>query len=710
MIFVTPRKTHPLLKQVRVQRRSKTMHKIYLPFLSLLLCSWSLSAQIQPKSIQIVRDFFGVPHIFAKTDAEVAYGLAWAHCEDDFETVQTCFLASKGLLGRVMGKDGAAIDFVVQLIRARALVDSLYSKQISPEYNRLLEGYAAGFNAFARAHPREVRHKALIPITPRDMAVYGVLQLFVFTGGDGAIQSILGNKVPMAAMPKADGSNAYAFNSRKTKDGQTYLAINSHQPWEGIVAWYEAHLCSEEGLNIIGALFPGAPHILSGVNEYLGWAHTVNNPDKLDIYELEINPNNRLQYRFDGKWLPLEERRIKLRLKVAGIPIAVHKKAWYSVHGPVLKNKKGMFAIRSTGMFDIRALEEWFRMNKARNFTEFYAALNMGAIPGFNVVYADRYDTIFYLSNAKLPVRNAGFDWKHTLPGNTSRALWTEFQPIKNLPQILNPKSGYLFNSNNTPFNASAAADNIPQSRIDPTMGYELWENNRSERFMELIAPLDKIDYQDFKRIKYDQQLPAKLSYAVQFDSLFGLDSKKYPEAAPVLDIVKAWNRRSEITNTSATVFMVMAKYVVIKYKIPDIYTFKKLTVPEIIDAAEYTRKYMMRQFGRMDVPLGDYQKLVRGKLELPLSGAPDNIAAIYSMDYKKGKVKGVVGDCYIELVRFTPEGPVIESVNVYGASSRPGSPHYADQAPLFVSFKTKPMTLKRSEVFAKAERVYHPE
>ena len=173
---------------------------------------------------------------------------------------------------------------------------------------------------------------------------------------------------------------------------------------------------------------------------------------------------------------------------------------------------------------------------------------------------------------------------------------------------------------------------------------------------------------------------------------------------------MKAWDRRSEITNTSATVFMVMAKYVVIKYKIPDIYTFKKLTVPEIIDAAEYTRKYMMRQFGRMDVPLGDYQKLVRGKLELPLSGAPDNIAAIYSMDYKKGKVKGVVGDCYIELARFTPEGPIIESVNVYGASSRSGSPHYADQVPLFVSFKTKPMTLKRSEVFAKAERVYHPE
>ncbi|WP_448980029.1 penicillin acylase family protein, partial [Klebsiella pneumoniae] len=115
---------------------------------------------------------------------------------------------------------------------------------------------------------------------------------------------------------KTAGSNAFAFNSAKTTDGDVYLDINAHQPLEGPVAFYEAHLCSEEGWNILGANFPGAPSILHGVNENLGWAHTVNNPDKLDVYQLEINPNNKLQYKFDGNWETLEEKSAPLKVKI----------------------------------------------------------------------------------------------------------------------------------------------------------------------------------------------------------------------------------------------------------------------------------------------------------------------------------------------------------------------------------------------------------
>lgn len=125
---------------------------------------------------------------------------------------------------------------------------------------------------------------------------------------------------------KPGGSNAYAFNSGKTKDGNTYLNINAHQPLDGPVSWYEAHLCSNEGWNISGALFPCSPVVLLGCNENLGWAHTVNNPDKLDVYQLEINPANKLQYKFDNEWLTLEEKQVKLHVKMAGIPITVNEK------------------------------------------------------------------------------------------------------------------------------------------------------------------------------------------------------------------------------------------------------------------------------------------------------------------------------------------------------------------------------------------------
>ncbi len=679
----------------------------------LLLCVLSafplaIFCQIIPAHIDIVRDSFGVPHIFAKTDAEVAYGLAWAHCEDDFETLQTCFLAAKGLLGQVKGKDGAGIDYVVQAIRARELAVEKYNT-LSPDFQRLLEGYCAGFNRFAATHPKEVLHKKLAPITPLDMTTFGVLQLFVFTGGDGALQSILAGETALAQLPAVHGSNVYAFNSHKTKDGQTYLNINSHQPWEGIVAWYEAHLCSEEGLNIIGGLFPGAPCILHGCNEYLGWAHTVNNPDKLDVYQLEINPKNDLQYRFDNQWLTLEEDNIPLKVKIRGVKIKVHKKAWWSVYGPAFRNKKGTFAIRSSGMFDVRALEEWYRMNKARSFSAFYKILKMEAIPGFNLVYADRYDTIFYISNGKIPIRNAGYDWAQTLPGNTSKTLWTTFHPLEDLPQSLNPASGYLFNSNHSPFNASAPADNLDLARFDPTMGYETYENNRSRRFMELIAPLDKIDYADFKRIKYDQQLPVQLSYAVNLESLLLLKAAQYPDIAPLLDTLKNWNRQSDIQNIGATQFLVMLQYVSHKYHLKNIYQRKTLSTPECLDAMRHTKSYLLKHFGRLDVPLGDYQKMVRGKKERPLAGFPDVIAAIYSKPYKKGMVQGFVGDCLIQLVRFTPQGPIIESVNTFGASNRPESKHYSDQMDMFLEHKTKPMSLDKKTVYSKAEQIYHP-
>ncbi|MCC6279849.1 MAG: penicillin acylase family protein [Saprospiraceae bacterium] len=685
------------------------MNKYHLAFCLLLAFPSAVFSQINPANIDIVRDSFGVPHIFAKTDAEVAYGLAWAHCEDDFATLQTCFLASKGLLGQVKGKEGAGVDYVVQAIRARELAVEKYHT-LSPDFQRVLEGYCAGFNQFAQTHPKELLHKKLAPITPLDMSTFGVLQLFVFTGGDAALQAILAGEIPLAQLPAAHGSNAYAFNSRKTKDGQVYLNINSHQPWEGIVAWYEAHLCSEEGLNIVGGLFPGAPCILHGCNEYLGWAHTVNNPDKLDVYQLEINPQNPLQYRFDNQWLTLEERSIPLKVKMAGLKIKVHKKAWWSVYGPTFKNKQGMFAIRSSGMFDIRALEEWYRMNKARSFSEFYNILKMEAIPGFNLVYADRSDTIFYLSNGKIPVRQPGYDWLKTLPGNTSRTLWTQFHPLEELPQTLNPASGYLFNSNHSPFNASATSDNLDVARFDPTMGYETYENNRSRRFMELIAPLEKVDYADFKRIKYDQQLPEQISYAVNLDSLLLLSPAQYPDIAPLLDNLKKWNRQSDIRNTGATQFLVLLRYVSHKYQLRTIYQNKTLTSAESLDALRQTQKYLMKHFGRLEVPLGDFQKMVRGNKVRPLAGFPDAIAAIYSKDYKKGMVQGFVGDCLIQLVRFTPQGPVIESVNTFGASNRPESKHYSDQMDMFLEHKTKPMSLDKKVVYGKAERVYHPE
>lgn len=676
-----------------------------------ILCFSILNAQqkINPQHIEIVRDSFGVPHIYAKTDAEVAYGLAFANAEDDYKTIQTSLMAGKAMLGRYKGQAGAKIDYVVNLLRIKELVEAQYESDISPQYKKLLEGYCEGLNAFAKKYPEKVLMKKLFPVTPKDILAFSVLQLNISSGVDKALGRILNGTIPPAIdLFKPVASNAYAFNSTKTIDGNVYLALNTHQPLEGPVSWYEAHLISEEGWNMLGALFPGSPTLLTGVNENLGWAHTVNNPDKLDVYQLEMNPSNKTQYKFDGEWMNLEETTAKLKVKVGPLKIGIKKKVYWSKYGPTLLKDDKAFSFRTGSLFEIRGLEQWYRMNKAKNFTEFRNAYEMNAIPGYNVMYADKYDTIFYLSNAIMPFRNKEYDWKKTLPGNTSKTLWTTYHPVKDLPQQLNPKSGYLFNSNHSPYNSSANTDNLQRKNYDPTMGYETHENNRSLRFIELMKGRDKISFEDFKKIKYDLQLPAKISYATNTDTLFLLNENEYPDIKEQIITLKKWDHKANIESEGATLMAIIFYYVVDKTAKGNT-DFKTLTKEKTVEVLNFAKNYLQINFGKTNVALGEYQKLVRGDKAIPLPGLPDVISSMDSAPYKNGMVKGRHGESYIQLTKFTKDGPEIETIISYGSSNIPGSKHYDDQMELFTNQKTKKMSLKKEDVYRNAERIYHP-
>lgn len=662
---------------------------------------------IDPSRIDIVRDSYGVPHIFAQTDREVAYGLAWAHAEDDFETIQKAMLASKAMLGQFAGKSGAIVDYLVHLLRLRQLVESRYDKDISPDFKAVLAGYCDGLNAYADAFSKDVLVKKAFPVTPHDLLVYSVLQLSLGCGLEDAFQKITGG-APSLVKWEPTGSNAFAFNSKRTTDGNVYLAINTHHPLEGQVAWYEAHLSSEEGWNIVGSLFPAAPIILTGFNENLGWTHTVNHPDRLDIYRLEMNPDNALQYKVDDKWLTLEETVVKLKVKLSALNVGIKKKAYWSIYGPTVVTDSGVYAIRTSGYMDILGLEQWYRMNKAKNFTEFRKALQMEAHPGYNIVYGDRYDTIFYLSNGRIPMRDPHFDWTGILPGNTEATLWKDFHRVENLPQVLNPSSGYVYNANHSPFNATAPGDNIRKTDYDPTMGYVTHNNNRSLRVMELLSQYGQISYDEFKEIKYDIQLPEKLAYPANVDTLFLLDENQYPELSDLILMLKRWDRRGNIESEGATVFAIAFYYVADIYKRNP--TFRSMSEALCVETLRHVKDHLLTYFGTLHVPLGQYQRLIRGDKSLPLAGLPDVLAAMYSTPLPDGRVKASLGDCYIAFAKYTPTGPEIETINCYGASNRPDSPHFSDQMEMYARHQTKKMTLDRASVYEEAQEIYHPE
>ena len=678
----------------------------FLLFCLFFFINGSSQIPLNPAAIDIVRDSFGVPHIFAKTDTEVAYGLAWAEAEDDFKSMQEVILPAKGLMAGVQGKKGAAGDYAFALFRCREITEEKWNT-LTPAFLKLIDGYVQGLNKYAKEHPEEIIHKKIFPVTAKEYVSSSVFALTIFNGADKALMRIFNNSEWEAPEFNKKGSNAAAISASKTTTGESFLLINAHQPNTGPQSFYEAHLCSEEGLNITGGLLAGGPCILHGVNEYLGWAHTVNFCDRLDEFQLEMNPDDGLKYKFDGQWLDLEVKTIKLKIK--GIPINVKRKVYWSKYGATMKNEQGFFSMRLGANMKIGVLDQWYQMNKAKNFTEFYAALTRQELSMFNIMYADRYDTIFYINNALLPVRDASpeFNWKKTVPGNTSKTLWTTFRTQKELPQYINPKSGFLFNTNHSPFLATAAEDNLKASAFSKADGWEEYPLNRSVRFMELFPKNEKLSYEKFKQIKFDMQLPANLQYPFQFDSLFSLSETEYPQLATVITTFKNWNKRGDADNKGAAVFLLVYEH--LKATLAD-RTPRHLTKQEAIGAFTYASNYMQTNFGRTDLTLGDLQKLVRGAKEWPLGGFPDLLSPQWTETMTNGKLKSIGGDGLVMFVRFQKEGlPKIETINTYGASAKPGNKHFDDQVEMYLKQQTKPMTLDKATVYKNAERVYHP-
>lgn len=696
------------------------MNKLLLIFTFSLFLLNSFGQTVNPEKITIARDSFGVPHIFAETDAEVAYGLAWAQCEDQFRTMQELMAACKGMLGELKGKDGVIADIGIQFMGIAEFVKANYESEVTGEFRNYLEHFVAGVNAYAAAHPDRVLLKKLFPVTGEDVITGYLLGNVEISGAGADLQKIMSGSIKRGVadnFPK--GSNAFAISRSKTTDGKTFLAINSHQPLEGWYSWYEAHLMSQEGLNIIGGTFAGGICIFLGANENLGWAHTVNHGDFSDVYKLTVNITEDA-YLFDGHWLPLEKRKIKAKVKMAGfLKIPVSRTMYVSKYGPTFKTEDGFYAWRFAAGQTLKMAEQWLKMNKAQNFEEFHDALKMRGIVSTNIIYADREDNIFYISNGRIPLRNPNYNWREVLPGNTSATLWVdELVPIDSLPQVMNPQSGWVFNTNNTPFSSSAMNDNPVETNLNKVMGFQSTgnENNRSLRFLELMEDIDQLSYQDFKRLKFDDQYPQDMRFisGVNPNVLFDLNPEDYTDVKNEIIRIKEWDRRTNIENTDATLFLLTlykmrsSRSEIIKNidKSGDSGSRNKY----VEEAIRMAKKELMEHFGSIEVPLGEWQRHSRGDVNLPVGGGPDVLTAMYGTPQKDGTYKAVAGESYISLVRFGEEGVEIESINAYGPSEYQEDANSTIQMSHFVNKKLRRISFDRQENLDNAVRIYHPQ
>lgn len=677
----------------------------------------ALAAPASNYDVEIIRDKFGVPHLYGQRDADVVFGLAYAQAEDDWATMQEIVVAARGNLAQQRGADAAVTDYLVHLLRVWPTTNAGYP-DLPQNIREIAEAYAHGTNLWASEHPDEVWDNVL-PVTGEDVIAGFVFKTPFFYGLDGVFKELfeetrskeisLGpdNAFLWTETPKHPiGSNAIAVAPSRSTDGHTRLLINSHQPFAGPVAWYEARLKSEEGLDIAGGVFPGAPVILHGHNRNLGWANTVNKPDLADVYVLDVNPDNPNQYRLDGEWRDMDVSVATIKVKLFG-PLEWHaqRDVKYSEHGPVLETEHGVYAVRYAGMGETRQLVQYHSLNRANNLEEWLDAMRLQALPSINYVYGDKDGNIAYIYNAQMPKRIDGWDWQKYLPGDRSELIWSAYHDFDALPRLINPPSGFVFNANNTPFEATDDADDLRPESFPVTMGIETQMTNRGYRGLELLRPDTQISAEEFKDYKFDKTYSKDSELAKLIEVWLAEDFSGEPDMEAAQKLLADFDMSADMDDRNAAVAVLAGEPVVWAQ-------IQGTPMPDTIQSLRDTVAHLMEHWGRLDVPWGEVNRIRRGEVDLPLGGGPDLLRAVYArLPQDDGRLVAQGGDTMIYIADWAPDGSLkSESIHQFGSATLDEtSPHYADQTPLYATEQFREIPWDREALEAEATRTYKP-
>jgi acyl-homoserine-lactone acylase len=649
-------------------------------------------------AVHIVRDKFGVPHIFGSRDVDAAFGLAYAHAEDDFETMQDVLLVTRGKLATLHGFDAAKTDYLVQFMGVWDVVEAGYETRIDQQTRDHAQAYADGVNFYASENPDNIA-AGLLPVTGKDIIAGFTFKTPLFYGFDQAVAAVVEGRygtgldklayLQVTDSPQPDlGSQGIAIAPSRSDDGYTRLLVNSHQPLIGPVAWYEARVKTEEGWDMAGSTFPGSPVILHGHGPTLGWASTVNKPDLVDVYQLTMNPNNENQYLLDGVWRDIEVKDAAIEVTFWGpIRWTFHEAIYRSAHGPVFKTEKGSFALRWAGMDEMRTLEEMLAMNKARTQADFEAALSMTASPSINYVYADNGGNIAHYYNAMMPKRPEGdkfsdIDWLGLIPGDQSDLIWQGYYPFERMPRTVNPSSGLVYNANNTPYRSSVGEGQPSPQDYELSMGIQTNMTNRALRIEALFGADKAISREDFHRYKYDNRYAEGSVVDQVIKDLLAISFEPNSELQAGQKLLQSWDLGTDTESRMAALGVMTSSPFVIA-------AMREESKPNLIEVFQKSLTVLQQHFGRIDPKWGEVNRLVRGEKSWGLSGAPDVLRAVYGVfDEDAGHQKATAGDSYIMFVEWAPDGEISShTIHNFGSATLDAtSSHYDDQAPIFAS------------------------
>ena len=702
-------------------------------------------AEALSEAVTIHRDEWGVPHIYGPTDASVVFGFMYAQAEDNFWQVEDSMIQALGRYAEVNGEAALGADLLNRALEIVPLSKAEWERT-DPQVQEMATAAATALNyylATSETEPRLIRE--FEPWHFVAWSRFAVYQLFVFNRagirgqermaafepvgqtasqllGEGVDRLALGGPLwnerseTLAEASAVTGSNTWALHKERSESGNAMLFVNPHQPYFGPGQWYEGHVHSEEGLHFSGAGFFGSLLPSIGNNEHLGWSHTVNEPDIVDVYELTFDdPENPNAYRYDGGYKEATTWTEEIAVKGdAGLDVREFRFR-KSHHGPIVGVRDGKhLAVRMARFEDGGRTRQYYDMAKATNLEEFKQAMSRQAQPMFNTMYADREGNIFYLYNGAVPKRDLSHDWTQPVDGSDPSTEWQGYHSQAELPQLTNPSTGYAQNCNATPFLATGGDANVDPDNYPAYMVAED-DNNRSRMSRRILEGQETFSYEDWERLTWDTsvieaetEIP-KLASALAQASLPAAQRALLGEA---LEHLEAWDMKSTISSTEMALYFVWRN------------TMVRGGVQDPVQAFGAAVAWLSEHWGSWKVAWGELNRIQRthtGGLQpfsddapsLPVAGGPGNPFGMIFNFYARPEADqkrfyGVAGHSFVKLVEFS-DPPRGRSIITFGQSADPASPHYFDQAELFAKQQYKPAWFSREEVEANAKRTYHP-
>jgi penicillin amidase len=729
--------------------------------------SKSPSIEKVARSVTIYRDRWGVPHVYGPTDYSVMFGFIYAQAEDNFWQIEDSYIQALGRASEVYGENGYLAagsgsisramesDLVNRQLGITRLAQEDYKKLGKPA-QEICQATADGLNYFLEKNP-QVKPRLITRYEPWHLLAFNRFaqyQLFIFRRLGfrpnelrGSVQEVsaagvTGRLAPIPAeeeesliaeeqeMAGLIGSNTWAINPKKSASGHAMLFINPHQPFFGPGQWIEGHIHSGTGWNMSGASFPGSPFPTLGHNDYLGWSHTVNAPDVIDAWAEKFDdPKNPLNYRYGAghraatEWTEtikvktdkgLEDRTFKLR--------RTH-------HGPIMAVREGKPMAVRMARFDEAggSLEQRYMMGKARNLKEFKAAMSRTIVPMFNTMYADREGNIWYIYYGAVPKRDQKYDWTRPVDGSDPGTEWQGYHTLEELPQVLNPQSGWAQNCNATPFLSVADKDGNDNPLKEKYPKYMVAEsdNGRSRISRRVLSEKEKFSFDDWANAAFDTRCidaETKIpSLVAEWEKLKAADPARAEKTAEAIAALKAWDKIASFESTAMTVFTIWAYNRTLAAEQAKV---KGDQYPQV-GVLENVLGGLTEKWGRWKVAWGEINRIQRvhtsGLIEpfsdekpsYPVMGGPGEYVGIvfnfYSPEARGQKRRyGIVGHSFVSVVEFGPRVQA-RSLLQFGQSHDPKSPHYFDQAELYSKRQFKPAWFTLEEVKANQKRAYHP-